>query len=60
MTSRWDGAAGILLGREAGGFATEFAGGGDPLGTGSSVAATPTLHPQLLALFAEADTAKPR
>jgi myo-inositol-1(or 4)-monophosphatase len=56
--SRWDVAAGILLVREAGGFITEFGGGGDPLGTGSIVAATPALHPQLLTLFAEADTAK--
>ena len=40
---RWDMAAGLLLVREAGGFATD-PGGRDPRDTGDVVAATPHLH----------------
>ncbi|HWA80399.1 MAG TPA: inositol monophosphatase family protein [Acetobacteraceae bacterium] len=43
----WDMAAGLLLVREAGGFATDPA-GGDPLASGDVVAANPALHPRLL------------
>jgi len=42
----WDIAAGILLVREAGGYATDPA-GGDPLASGDVVAANPALHPKL-------------
>ncbi len=42
----WDIAAGILLVREAGGFASDPA-GGDPLASGDVVAANPPLHPRL-------------
>ena len=43
---RWDMAAGLLLVREAGGYATD-PGGSDPLDTGHVVAANPHLHPVL-------------
>ena len=43
---RWDMAAGLLLVREAGGYATD-PGGGEPLETGHVVAANPHLHPAL-------------
>jgi myo-inositol-1(or 4)-monophosphatase len=43
---RWDMAAGLLLVREAGGYATD-PGGGDPLDTGQVVAANPHMHPVL-------------
>jgi len=43
---RWDMAAGLLLVREAGGFATD-PGGADPRDTGEVVAANPHLHPAL-------------
>jgi myo-inositol-1(or 4)-monophosphatase len=43
---RWDMAAGLLVVREAGGFATD-PGGGDPRETGHVVAANPHLHPAL-------------
>jgi myo-inositol-1(or 4)-monophosphatase len=43
----WDMAAGLLLVREAGGFATDPA-GGEPLQSGDVVAANPALHPRLL------------
>jgi len=42
----WDMAAGLLLVREAGGFATDPA-GGDPLKSGDVVAGNPALHPRL-------------
>ncbi|MGH7118870.1 MAG: inositol monophosphatase family protein [Acetobacteraceae bacterium] len=42
----WDVAAGILLVREAGGFASDPA-GGDPLASGDVVAANPALHARL-------------
>ena len=43
----WDMAAGLLLVREAGGFATDPEGGEDPRISGDVVAATPALHPLL-------------
>ncbi len=48
----WDIAAGILLVREAGGFASDPA-GGDPLASGDVVAANPPLHPRLGAAVAD-------
>lgn len=42
----WDVAAGILLVREAGGFASDPA-GGDPLASGDVIAANPALHARL-------------
>ena len=51
--NRWDIAAGVLLVREAGGFATDPE-GGDPLDSGNIVAANPHLHPALRATVAEA------
>ena len=44
----WDIAAGALLVREAGGLVTDLQGGEDWLGSGSIVAATPKLLPELL------------
>ena len=41
----WDIAAGIVLAREAGGFATEIDGGNGMLGSGKVLAANPQLHP---------------
>jgi len=49
---RWDVAAGLLLVREAGGFATD-PDGGDALDTGDVVAANPHLHPALRQAVAE-------
>jgi myo-inositol-1(or 4)-monophosphatase len=43
---RWDMAAGLLLVREAGGFATDV-GEADPRDTGDVVAANPHLHARL-------------
>jgi len=48
----WDMAAGLILVREAGGFATD-PGGGDPLASGDVVAANPALHPRLTAAVSE-------
>lgn len=45
----WDIAAGIVLVREAGGICTDFAGGGGSLLNGEIVAASRTLHSELLA-----------
>ncbi len=45
----WDMAAGIVILREAGGIATDTAGGEDMLDKGSIVAANPTIHKLLLA-----------
>ncbi len=50
----WDVAAGILMVREAGGVVSDFAGGGDMLGSGTLCAAGPRLQPLLLAVLAEA------
>jgi myo-inositol-1(or 4)-monophosphatase len=49
---RWDMAAGILLVREAGGYATDPA-GGEPLDTGNLVAANAHLHPVLSGFVAD-------
>jgi myo-inositol-1(or 4)-monophosphatase len=43
----WDMAAGIVLVREAGGFVTDLAGGGDMLETGDIIAANDFLHEPL-------------
>ncbi len=45
--NRWDIAAGLLIVREAGGYATEPQGGGDPRGSGDLVAANPHMHEKL-------------
>jgi myo-inositol-1(or 4)-monophosphatase len=45
----WDMAAGVLLVREAGGFATDIAGGDAFLDTGTVVAGNESVHRQLLA-----------
>lgn len=44
----WDIAAGMLMVREAGGYVTALEGAGNPLKTGTILAANPALHPQLL------------
>ncbi len=49
----WDIAAGLVIVREAGGYATD-PDGGDPRATGDTVAANPHLHPQLCAALREA------
>jgi myo-inositol-1(or 4)-monophosphatase len=49
--SPWDMAAGILLIREAGGFATDPDGGDGVLDSGSIVAGNESIHRQLLALI---------
>src|SRR6202166_3268875 len=48
----WDMAAGVLMVREAGGYATDV-GDGDPLGTGNIVAGNPHLHAKLRTTVAE-------
>jgi len=48
----WDIAAGLLMVREAGGFASDVE-DGDPLETGNIVAANPALHPVLRAAVLE-------
>lgn len=48
----WDIAAGMLMVREAGGFATDV-GDGDPRDTGAIVAANPNLHAKLRTAVAE-------
>ncbi|MFQ5720213.1 MAG: inositol monophosphatase family protein [Acidobacteriota bacterium] len=53
----WDVAAGGLLVRQAGGRATDVAGGAAWLEGESIVAATPGIHERMLALLAEADRA---
>ncbi len=50
----WDLAAGVLLVREAGGAAADFAGGDRILETGEICAAGRALHPELLRVVAEA------
>jgi myo-inositol-1(or 4)-monophosphatase len=46
----WDIAAGVLLVREAGGFATDYKGGKDVVHNGNIVAANGKLHKQILDL----------
>ncbi len=50
----WDIAAGIVIMREAGGIATDIAGGEYMLDKGSIVAANPTIHKLLLAALKKA------
>ncbi len=50
----WDIAAGLLLVREAGGYATDFFGGHTMATTGDVLAANDQLHPQLAALMTDA------
>jgi len=52
----WDLAAGVLLVREAGGIATDFAGGGSMLETGEICTAGSALHPALLAVLRAASS----
>jgi len=52
---RWDMAAGILLVREAGGFATD-PGGGEPRDTGNLVAANANLHAVLSGFVVDGQT----
>jgi myo-inositol-1(or 4)-monophosphatase len=54
--NRWDMAAGLLLVREAGGFATDPT-GDDPLRTGNVVAANPHLHDKLRQAVADGQSA---
>jgi myo-inositol-1(or 4)-monophosphatase len=54
--SPWDMAAGLLLVREAGGFATDAKGGEAIYETGSVVAGNEAIHKQLLALMSPAPT----
>ena len=49
--SPWDMAAGILMVREAGGFATDLDGGEDMLGKGHLVVGNETIHRELLRLI---------
>ena len=51
----WDIAAGILLVREAGGFVSDFAGGGTMLASGDVVAGNGQLHQPLLEILRQAD-----
>jgi myo-inositol-1(or 4)-monophosphatase len=46
----WDFAAGLLIVREAGGYATDPSGGGDPRNSGDIVAGNPHLHAPLAAI----------
>ena len=46
--SPWDVAAGSLLIKETGGIVTDFGGGQDYLATGNIVAASPSLHKEIL------------
>jgi len=48
----WDITAGVLLVREAGGYATDV-GEGDPRETSAIVAGNPALHPKLRTIVAE-------
>jgi myo-inositol-1(or 4)-monophosphatase len=50
----WDVAAGIVLVREAGGFVTDFAGGGDMLTKGEVCVGNETIHRLLLDVLRKA------
>jgi myo-inositol-1(or 4)-monophosphatase len=50
----WDLAAGIVLVREAGGFVSDLAGGGDMLGKGEVAAGNETIHRDMLKVIAQA------
>lgn len=56
----WDMSAGLLIVREAGGFATEPDGGGDPRESGDVVAANPHLHARLCEVVAQGQIASGR
>jgi myo-inositol-1(or 4)-monophosphatase len=49
----WDMAAGLLMVREAGGFATDLVGGSDMFGTSSILAANANVHKELLRLLSK-------
>jgi myo-inositol-1(or 4)-monophosphatase len=51
--SAWDLAAGVILVREAGGFATGFSGGSDMLETGNIIAGNEIIHGRLTALVSK-------
>ena len=55
----WDISAGLLIVREAGGYATDPA-GGDPRGSGDVVAGNPHLHPKLCELVSDGQGAAAR
>jgi myo-inositol-1(or 4)-monophosphatase len=56
----WDMAAGLLIVREAGGFATDPQGGADPMVSGDMVAANPHLHAALREAVADGVAASMR
>ena len=56
----WDMSAGLLLVREAGGYATDPDGGQDPRDSGNVVAANPHLHPVLCEAVTAGRVAPPR
>jgi len=56
----WDMAAGLLIVREAGGFATDPQGGADPMASGDMVAANPHLHAALREAVADGVAASMR
>jgi myo-inositol-1(or 4)-monophosphatase len=53
--SPWDIAAGLILVREAGGFATDLDGGEDPVATCDVIAGNDTIHRELLKVLKTAD-----
>jgi myo-inositol-1(or 4)-monophosphatase len=56
--SPWDMAAGMLIVREAGGFATDASGGEASFDTGSIVAGNEAIHRELLAVLAKSGGAR--
>ena len=50
----WDTAAGVLLGKEAGGFVTDYRGADRPFGRGEDVAGSAAIHSKLQKLVAGA------
>ncbi|MFZ1208783.1 MAG: inositol monophosphatase family protein, partial [Pseudolabrys sp.] len=50
----WDVAAGLILVREAGGFATDCDGGGDIFGKGHVVAGNETIQKELVSVLKKA------
>ena len=55
--SPWDMAAGLLMVREAGGFASDLDGRDDPLGKAEIIAGNETIHRELMALVRQAAAA---
>ena len=51
---RWDMAAGLLLVREAGGYATDLDGGESPHATGDVLAGNETIHRELMKVLKQA------